>query len=87
MEKVLRADMKIVMSDLNAKVGSDNYNLHRIMGRNAIGVRNPNGNLFFKFCSNHNLVIGGTLFLHKDKNHLGDSRSSNKKLNIPHHYQ
>lgn len=66
MEKVPRGDIKIVMSDLNTKVGSDKYNLERVMGRNVIGVRNSNDNLFVEFCSNHNLVIGGTLFPHKD---------------------
>ena len=45
-------DLKIIMGDLNAKVGSDNTDKELIMGRH-------------EFCMFNDLVIGGTLFSHK----------------------
>ncbi|XP_065170250.1 craniofacial development protein 2-like [Atheta coriaria] len=58
-------DIKILMGDLNAKVGAQNENLEEIMGKNGVGQINENGTYFTQFCSNANLVIGGTLFPHK----------------------
>nr|KAG5713351.1 hypothetical protein BaRGS_024899 [Batillaria attramentaria] len=57
-----KRDMKILMGDLNAKVGADNTGRELIMGRHGTGVQNENGELFTEFCT---LVIGGTLFPHK----------------------
>lgn len=60
-------DIKIVLGDFNAKVGSDNYNLQRIMGSHGLGSsRNNNGELLVDFCARHSLFIGGTKFPHKD---------------------
>ncbi|XP_071486093.1 craniofacial development protein 2-like [Diadema antillarum] len=59
-------DMKIVMGDLNAKVGDNNSGYDRAMGRYGCGVMNENGERLVEFCSLNNLVIGGTLFQHKD---------------------
>ena len=57
-------DIIMVMGDLNAKVGQDNYMLKHVMGIHGIGARNVNGERFVDFCSaNH--VIGGTIFQHK----------------------
>ena len=38
-----RKDMLLVMGDLNAKVGSENVNYERVMGREGCGVQNDNG--------------------------------------------
>lgn len=61
-----RRDIVIVMGDLNAKVGSDNEGLEHIMGRHGIGQANDNGEKFRGFCAEHDLVIGGTIFPHKE---------------------
>ena len=50
------------MGDLSAKVGADNSGSHRVMGRHGSGVINENG----EFCTPNNLVIGGTLFPHRE---------------------
>ena len=40
--------------------------LKKVMGRHGLGTRNENGEMFIDLCVNYNLVIGGSLFLHKD---------------------
>jgi hypothetical protein len=36
------------------------------MGRHELGDRNENGKMFVDFCVHNGLVIGGTLFIHKN---------------------
>ncbi|CAG4959526.1 unnamed protein product [Colias eurytheme] len=66
LRKIRKQDIVIVMGDLNAKVGSHNLNCEKHMGKHGLGTRNDNGERFVEFCQNHDLVIGGTLFPHKD---------------------
>ncbi|CAG4945247.1 unnamed protein product [Colias eurytheme] len=66
MSNIRKQDIVIVMGDLNAKVGNNNLNCEKHMGQQGLGTRNDNGERFVEFCQNHNLVIGGTLFPHKD---------------------
>jgi hypothetical protein len=47
-------------------VGQDNEGLEHVMGRHGVGERNENGQLFVDFCASHDLVIGGTIFPHRD---------------------
>ena len=54
-------EMKIVMGDLNAKVGGDNTNHDRAMGKEGCGSMNNNGERLLEFCTTYDLVIGGTL--------------------------
>ena len=65
-EKLPRKDVNIIMGDANAKVGSDNISYEEIMGKQGLGVMNDNGERFANFCSLNDLVIGGTIFPHKD---------------------
>ncbi|XP_047106668.1 craniofacial development protein 2-like [Schistocerca piceifrons] len=55
-------DIKMLMGDLNAKVGPENEGLQHIMGMHGMGIRNVNGELLIDTCAEHDLVIGGTLF-------------------------
>ena len=66
LKKQKKKDITIVGGDLNAKVGQDNEGLEHVMGRHGLGERNENGQLFVDFCAGHDLVIGGTIFPHKD---------------------
>lgn len=62
-----KSDIKIVMGDLNAKVGSDNTNLCTIMGTEGLGnICNDNGERLLDFCTGNQLFIGGTKFPHRD---------------------
>ena len=54
------------MGDLNAKVGSDNIGFEHYIGKHGLGIRNDNGERFLDFCVENDLVIGGTIFKHKD---------------------
>ena len=66
LNKLPRGDIQILMGDLNAKVGSDNTNRETIMGKHGTGTANDNGERFAELCTSHDLVIGGTIFNHKN---------------------
>ena len=59
-------DMLIVTGDMNAKVGQENKNYDRVMGKQGLGQRNDNGERLCELCDMNELVITGTLFPHKD---------------------
>lgn len=63
--KTPRHDILIVLGDMNAKVGDDNRERERIMGKHGHGSMNENGELLTDFCGINDLIIGGTLFQHK----------------------
>lgn len=62
---IKKGNILILMGDFNAKVGSDNLNLEHVMGKQGLGDINENGELFVEACVTAELVIGGTLFIHK----------------------
>ncbi|XP_061196570.1 craniofacial development protein 2-like [Saccostrea echinata] len=64
-EKTPRHDL-VIMGDLKAKVGKDNTDYERVMGKHVVGTRDDNGERLVEFCAMNNLVIGGTLFTHRD---------------------
>nr|CAH8843517.1 unnamed protein product [Trichobilharzia regenti] len=66
MDNVPNGDIKILMGDMNAKLGGDNTGRELTMGREALGEMNDNGELFSDFCAFNDLVIGGSVFKHKD---------------------
>ncbi|GLV44756.1 hypothetical protein CBL_05223 [Carabus blaptoides fortunei] len=47
-----------MMGDINAKIGGDNRGSEEVMGKEAMGVMNENGEMFADFCADNNLVIG-----------------------------
>ena len=63
-DSVPNHDIKIVMGDLNAKVGNDT--MYDCIGPHCVGTINDNGTRFAMFCVTNNLVIGGTLFPHPE---------------------
>jgi len=79
---VHKRDVIIVMGDMNAKIGSDNEGLERVMGRHGIGNMNENGELFSELCASCELVIGGTAFprktLHKVSSVSPDNKTENQ---------
>ena len=80
--KVPQHDILLLTGDMNAKVGTDNSNNERAMGRHGCGERNNNGERLVHFCMNNNLVIGGTIFSHKNIHKLAwqspDGRTNNQ---------
>ena len=59
-------DVLLIMGDLNAKVGIDNQGKENTMGTQGLGVANDNGDRLTSFCQENKLVIGGTIFEHKN---------------------
>lgn len=60
-----KRDIKILMGDFNAKIGKNNIGKETIMGTQALGEMNENGELFSDFCAFNDLVIGGSVFQHR----------------------
>ena len=65
-EKIPKHDITIVMGDMNAKIGNDNMGVESIMGTHAMGNINNNGERLLEFCLMNGMLIGGSLFQHKD---------------------
>ena len=61
-----RHDVLMVIGDLNARVGEDNTGKERAMGTQGFGCANNNGERLSDLCVESRLVIGGTLFMHRD---------------------
>jgi hypothetical protein len=57
--------IRIVMGDMNAKVGSDNTGYELVMGKHGLGEMNNNGRRLADFALEHDMVVGGTIFPHK----------------------
>jgi len=57
LEEIARHDMKIVMGDLNAKVGDNNISYERTMGKEGCGDMNENGERLVDLCTTYDLVI------------------------------
>ena len=51
---------------MNAKVGNQNENYERVMGKHGLGERNNNGERLCELCDMDELVITGTLFPHRN---------------------
>ena len=62
-------EMKIVMGDLNAKLGTEQDPLREVVGRYGVGSRNERGDMWVDWCMTHDLVIMNTWFEHH-KRHL-----------------
>ena len=62
-----RHDVIIALGDLNAKVGQDNSSRERTFGKEGLNQEtNDNGERLIDFCEENNLIIGGTLFKHRE---------------------
>lgn len=56
-------DINILMGDLNAKVRDDNTGYEKTMGKHSLGIMNDNGHRLAEFCTDRNLLIGGTYYI------------------------
>ncbi|XP_073979057.1 uncharacterized protein [Rhodnius prolixus] len=59
-------DIKIIAGDMNAKVGKEDIYRPTIGNQSLHDTSNNNGQRLVNFAASRNLVIGGTLFLHKN---------------------
>ncbi|XP_063691186.1 uncharacterized protein LOC134823581 [Bolinopsis microptera] len=72
-----RHDIKLLLGDFNAKVTSGRYGSEAVIGGESLhSSSNDNGTRLVDFCATNQLVIGGTLFEHKNI-HKGTWRSPN----------
>lgn len=66
MQTYTEKDATILMGDFNAKIGDDNTRYEDVMGTQGMGEINENGEKFVNICTFNNLVIGGSVFPHKN---------------------
>ena len=59
-------DVACLAGDLNAKVGQDRSYCPEVLGHHGLGTINENGARLVSFAMSNDLLIGGTLFEHKD---------------------
>ena len=62
-------EMKIVMGDLNANIGTEQDPLREVVGRYGLGSRNARGDMWVDWCMTHDRVIINIWFQHH-KRHL-----------------
>ncbi|XP_071145171.1 craniofacial development protein 2-like [Mytilus edulis] len=79
--KTPQHDVLLIIGDQNAKVGNDNSQHERSMGREGLGIMNENGERLADFCSTNGLVIGGTLFKHKGIHKITWNSPNNRDKN------
>lgn len=63
-DSVPNRDIKIIMGDMNAKVGQQQDRTNPSCGRYGLGERNERGEKFIEFCDSNNLIIANTMFQH-----------------------
>ncbi|CAF2053541.1 unnamed protein product [Rotaria magnacalcarata] len=66
LDKIHKKDVLIITGNWSAKVGSDNADWKRVMGRYEYGDRNERGERLLEFATAHNLYICNTRF---EQNH------------------
>ena len=62
LDKRNKHDLLIFTRDVNAKVGEENWDYDKVMGKDGLGKRNENEERFCEFCVMNELVVTGTLF-------------------------
>lgn len=72
------------MGDFNAKVGQNNTGYKGVMGKYGNGIMNENGEYLAEVCGNNNLVMGGTLFPHKEIHSYGHHLEEQTKIKKDH---
>ena len=65
-----RHDVLLLLGDLTAWVGYNNKNMERVIGRDGEGDLTDNGERVFNLCEENKLIIGGTIFTHKNMHKL-----------------
>ena len=80
-------DVDVLMGDFNAKVSNDNRGYEVVMEKQGLSVMNKNGERLANHCATSSLVIGGTIFAHRNI-HLATwiSPEHNKKPERPYMY-
>ncbi len=65
-EELPKKDVKIMIGDWHAKVGTDNVGWEQVMGCHGYGKRNDRGERLLEFAFKNDLLITNTRFQQKD---------------------
>ena len=67
LQRIPETDKLIVLSDFNARVGSDHRAWARVVGRHGVGKINANGHRLLSICSQNQLIITNPIFQTKNQ--------------------
>ena len=59
-------DVHLVIGDFNAQLGNDTAAWKPALGKHAVGELNENGSRLLTFCNENDLVVGSSMFDHKN---------------------
>jgi len=65
-EELPKKDVKIIIGDWNAKVGTDNTGWEQVIGSHGYGEHNDRGDRLLEFSSKNKLFITNTRFQQKN---------------------
>ena len=65
LEDIPKHDVLVVLGDVNARVGSDNTDREKVMGKHGTSTMTDNGSRLCDICGENDPLIGGTLCQHK----------------------
>ena len=61
-EQCKSQEVKMVVGDLNAKVGNDQDDAQRMVGKHSLGVRNDRGDRWVQWCAADSQVVTNTCY-------------------------
>ncbi|XP_043064099.1 uncharacterized protein LOC122320089 [Drosophila ficusphila] len=80
-----RGNITVIMGDFNAKIGPNFTRMRSATGGHGIGTRNNNGDRLIEVCQMFQLIIGGSMFPHRDiHKYTWTSPSGNTRNQIDH---
>jgi len=76
---------RLLLGDINARVGRDAQTWLRVLGQHSVGNENFNGSLLLQTCSEHELAITNTYFQQANKNKTTWQHPRSKHWHMIHH--
>lgn len=70
LSEIIYNELVFLMSVSNARMGKLFKVYEHVMRRHEMVVENENGDILIETCSNHKLMIGGSMFSHKERHKM-----------------
>ena len=77
-DDIKRYDVLLLIGDLNAWVGCNNKNREGVIGKHGVGDLKDNGERVINLCEDKSLIIGDSLFTHRNIHKLTRTSSGGR---------